>query len=366
MNTFQRLILAFMLVIFFCPAPSNAENDEATMMKQAKHHLSTGKLYFATNWLEKILKYHPKSPNREEVLLLLSKTFAASGRDDRAAQTLRTLLKEYPKAGASLDSKLLKLAESGPQPEPDSSVIAIQSVQAKPADKRLISSPAANPAKVAATAATTTKTVPKLTAPLAPLAAPAESTSKVIAIPPAPLSKSPNVENSRLAGKPDKADDIVTYTLDIGAYADKSGMMDTMRKINKAGLSTSLEQVLKKDQPIIRLFMGEFSDQESARKAQEKLRTAKIESYTLMSGNNMFQVFVGAYLDQNLASKEQQRLSNLGINLSLKKIAVSVPTFLLSAGSFKTRKTALQMAMELEKQGVKSSVVFQRPMLGTL
>ncbi len=374
MSTLLRLILAFMLVVFFCPASSNAETDEVTMMEQAKHHLSAGKLYFATSWLEKILKYHPKSLKREEVLLLLAKTYAASERYDRAATTLRTLLKEYPKAAASLDSKLLKLAESHPQPEPASNIMAIPSAQAKPAERKSLSSPAAEPVKIPSTATTTLKNIPKsVVAPLiqskptvikpaaALLPTTAESTAKMITIPQAAVPAPPNVENALSVGKPNKTTEIVTYTLDIGAYADKSGMIDTMSKINKAGLSTFLEQGLKKDQPIIRLYIGEFSDQESARKEQEKLRTTNVESYILMNGSNKLQVFVGAYLDQNLASKEQHRLSNLGINLSLKKVVVSVPTFLLSAGTFKTRETALEMAVELEKQGVKSSVVIQRP-----
>ena len=378
MNTLLRLILAFMLIIIFYPVPSNAETDEVTMMEQAKRHLSAGKLYFATSWLEKILKYHPKSPNREEVLLLLSKTYAASERYDKAAITLRTLLKEYPNEATSLDSKLLKLAEFGPQPEPASSVVATPFTQAKPAEKKSASSPVAELVKTPSKATRIDKNVPKsAAAPLIqstptvikPMAAtallptPAESTTKNITISPAAEPAMPNFDNVQLAGKPSKTTEILTYTLDIGAYADKSGMIDIMSKIYKTGLSTSLEQGLKKDQPIIRLYIGEFSDQESVRKEQEKLRNANIESYFLMSGSNKLQVFVGVYLDQDLASKELQRLSNLGISLSLKRTVVSIPTLLLSAGNFKTRELALDMAVELEKQGVKSSVIIQRPIL---
>ena len=492
MSILPRLILAFMLVIFFSPASSNAQTDETAMMEQAKLQLSAGKLYFATSWLERILKTYPKTLKREEVLLLLSKAYASSGRDERAAKTLRTLLKEYPKTVVSLDSTLLKLAESIPQPESVSTALTTPSVPTVQAEKKPTLSPPAEPAKVAATTAKTVNNIPKsaatpaestaksvivpptaapvtpnvekaqltgkpnkttetvksiqksATAPLiistppiikpavttallptpaesttktvtilpvavpatsnvektrlagmpnkspetaknipksavtppvqstppaikpavttALLPTPAESTAKTVTILPIAVPATPNLEKPRLSRKPNKSDETVTYTLDLGAYVDKSMMIDTMSRINKAGLSPLLEQGLKMDQPIIRLYIGEFSDQELVRKEQEKLRNSNVHSYILMDGSKKLHVFVGAYLDQNVASKEQQRLSDLGINLSLKRVLVSVPTFLLTVGSFQSRVTALETAVKLEKQGVKSTVVIQMPL----
>ncbi|NTV48496.1 MAG: hypothetical protein HGB32_11995 [Geobacteraceae bacterium] len=501
MSTLIRLILAFMLVIFFGPASSNAQTDETAMMEQAKLQLSSGKLYFATSWLERILKTYPKTLKREEVLLLLSKAYAASGRDERAAKTLRTLLKEYPKAVVSLDPTLLKLADSIPLSESASTVIAIPSAPAAQAGKKPSSlPPPAEPAKTAATAATAVKIIPKSAAASALPATPAESTAKTVITPPtaAPattimektrltkkpdkpaetvkdtqkttatplmqstptaikpavtaalvpktaesavktvtilptdVSATPNIEKSRLAGKSDrstetarnvpkssvtpaiqstqtvikpsatnvlrtspaestaktnaivpivipvtpnvppprlaekadKSTENVTYTLDLGTYVDKSMMIDTMSKINKAGLSPLLDQGLKMDQTIIRLYAGEFSDQESARKVQEKLRAANVNSYIINDGSKIMHVCVGAYLDHDFASKELQRLSGLGINLSPKRVVVSLPTFLLTVGSYNSRETALEMARELKKQGVKSTVVIQMPMKG--
>lgn len=432
MSTLLRLILVFMLVIFFAPATSNAQTDETAMMEQAKLQLSSGKLYFATSWLERILKTYPKALKREEVLLLLSKAYNASGRDERAAKTLRTLLKEYPKAVASLDPALLKLADSAPLAESASTVTAIISAPTTPAaqtGKKSSLSPTAEPVKVATTATTAVKNVPKSATLSALPAKPTESLAKAVITPPTTAPATPIMEKTRLTKKPDnpteatkdiqktsatpimkstppvikpavtaalvpttvesavKTDTILpivipvptnvrndllaekanksietaTYILDLGAYVDKSMMIDTMIKINKAGLSPLLNQGSKMDHTIIRLYAGDFSDQVSARMEQEKLQAANVNSYIINDGNKIMHVCVGAYLDHDFASKELQRLSGLGIKLSQKKVVVSLPTFLLTVGSYNSRETALEMARELKKQGVKSTVAIRMP-----
>lgn len=191
-----------------------------------------------------------------------------------------------------------------------------------------------------------------------------ESAAKTATILPTVIPVTPKGENPSLAEKDYKSNEIVTYTLDLGTYVDKSMMIDTMSKINKVGLSPLLDQGLKMDHTISRLYAGEFTDQESAWKKQEKLRAANVNSYIINDGSKIMHVCVGAYLDHDFASKELQRLSGLGINLSLKRVVISLPTFLLTVGSYNSRETALEVARELKKQGVKSTVVTKMPMQG--
>ena len=158
---------------------------------------------------------------------------------------------------------------------------------------------------------------------------------------------------------PDDVAETVTYTLKIGEYVVKSAMADAKRKIKKTGLTPVVEQGPKSNEPMIRLYFGEFSNQATARKEQNKLRAAKADSFILMDGDRRFHVYAGSYIDQKGAKKEQRRLAALGIKLSLKQVVVPVPTYLLTAGSFPTEEAALEKAVELEKWGVKS-VVIQR------
>jgi outer membrane protein TolC len=166
-----------------------------------------------------------------------------------------------------------------------------------------------------------------------------------------------NVEIARVAGKADKATKTVTYTLKIGEYVMKVAMLDAKRKIKNAGLSPVVKQGPKRKEPMTNLYIGEFSDQESARKELNTLRNAKADGFISKNGERSFHVYAGSYFEQKGAAKEQQRLAALGIKLSLKQVVVSVPTFLLTAGSFPTREAALEKGAELEKEGLKSVVI---------
>ena len=124
-----------------------------------------------------------------------------------------------------------------------------------------------------------------------------------------------------------------------------------------AGLSPVVKQGPKRKEPMIHLYVGEFSDQESAKKELNTLRDAKADGFISKNGERSFLVYAGSYFEQKGAAKEQQRLAVLGIKVSLKQVVVSVPTFLLTAGSFPTREAALKKAAELEKEGLKSVVI---------
>jgi cell division protein FtsN len=366
MSTLRKLILVSLMVLFLCPFASNAQTDEESMLEQARHHFSAGNYYFATTWLERILKENPATPQREEILLLMSKAYASTGRDEKAAQSVLTLLKDYPKAAASLDPELLKLAGYGHPPESASPAAAVPIAPAEPEKNTAASAPAASVPTVAKVPEPEEPPLVPSPPPVAvPPSAPTEPTVKTVSPTPTVEPAARNAENPKLAGMLDNAAKTVTYTLKIGEYVVKSAMADAKRKIKKTGLSPVVEQGPKRNKPMIRLYFGEFSNQATARREQNKLRAAKADSFFLMDGDRRFHVYAGSYIDQKGAEKEQQRLASLGIKLSLKQVVVPVPTFLLTVGSFPTREAALEKAVELEKQGVKA-VVIQRSMVRKL
>ena len=93
MNTLRRLILITLLVLSLGPVASHAQTDEASMLEQAKEHYRAKNYYFACTWLERVLKEYPATSRREEVLSMISKSYALTGRDEKAAEALHTLLK---------------------------------------------------------------------------------------------------------------------------------------------------------------------------------------------------------------------------------------------------------------------------------
>lgn len=125
MSIRNRLSLSiFLLAFLLSPLASFAQTESEAMLVQARQHFEKGEYYFATTWFERFLKSNPSSPQRKDVLLLMSKAYLASGREEKAAKTLATLIKDYPDAANSLDPQLLKLAKEGVPAVPAPSVLS--------------------------------------------------------------------------------------------------------------------------------------------------------------------------------------------------------------------------------------------------
>ncbi|HBA87958.1 MAG TPA: hypothetical protein DCZ75_08180 [Geobacter sp.] len=114
MRALRMLVPALFLALLVSPSASYAEPGEATMLEQARFNYEKGSYYIAATWLERTLTSYPRTPQREELLLMIAKCYATTWREDKAAQTVRTLQKYYPNAAATLEPALLKLVESDP------------------------------------------------------------------------------------------------------------------------------------------------------------------------------------------------------------------------------------------------------------
>ena len=106
-----------------------------------------------------------------------------------------------------------------------------------------------------------------------------------------------------------------------------------------------------------RVYLGEFANQQAAKKTIDKLRSIKAEHFVLTDKAGRLHIYAGSFADEQAAVKEQQRFNSLGFKAGLKQVMVSVPTYLLTAGCFKSEKAARDKAAELEQLGVKSTVV---------
>lgn len=469
MSTVRTLLVAVVLACLIIPSASFAESDEASMFAQARSHFQESNYYFASTWLERILKKFPATPQREEVLMMLAKSYAATSRDEKAIRTLKTLLKDFPKAAGKLEPGLLKLvqepAEQAPQlaepaqpaaasvpaaetapvtaaAPPPTSVAAEQAAAdktaadkeiaekvaahrvaaqrvaaetaaaekaaaekaaarkesvekavareesvekatadraaaikaavekaaaekaaavadkpaaeapAEPAKAAAVSEPAVKPAPTPVEAAPVVVAAPSA-APPAPIAAPAEvpEPPKLASIPSEPVLQSAPASAAAVG---------TIYTLEFGTFVLKSEMVEINKKIKRAGMKPVVEPGPRKKQQMSRIHVGEYADQKSAEKMLQKLRKAKAEQFILQDKTGKFTVYAGSYFDKLGAVDEQLRLAGFGITTELRQISVQVPTFVLTAGSFKSQEAAAQKGAELERLGVKPTVV-QRP-----
>jgi outer membrane protein len=146
------------------------------------------------------------------------------------------------------------------------------------------------------------------------------------------------------------------YTLMIGEYTSSAAMVKARETVRKAGLSPEVKEETKKNRQIVRVFIAEFSGEESARKELVRLNKVNVDGFFLRSKAGKFRVYAGSYVDQAEAAREHERLTALGVRSSLEKITASVATFHLSAGTFPTREAAQQEATRLEKLGLRPGV----------
>ncbi|QXM09299.1 SPOR domain-containing protein [Geomonas subterranea] len=147
------------------------------------------------------------------------------------------------------------------------------------------------------------------------------------------------------------------YTLDFGTFVLKSEMAGIKKKIKNAGMKPVVEPGPKRKEQMSRIHVGEYTEQKAAEKMLQKLRQAKAEHFMLQDKTGKFNVYAGSYFDKVGAVDEQLRLAGFGITTELRPMSVQVPTFNLTAGSFKSEEAAARKGAELEKAGVKPTVV---------
>jgi hypothetical protein len=150
MSRLQQILLTSLLAMFLCH-PALAKTTDQEMLAQGKQHLQNQKYSFATTWFERLLKTYPASSYKKEVLLLMSQAYLATDREEKAADALRTLVKQYPEEAVKLSARQLELAKRPPrsekieqQPVP-SSVISGGLMANKPIPIPIIDPPLENP-----------------------------------------------------------------------------------------------------------------------------------------------------------------------------------------------------------------------------
>jgi len=396
-------LLAFLLYPFAC----NAQIDQETMLLQARQHLEKAEYYYATTWLERLLKSYPTTSHRKEVLLLISKAYAASDREEKASKALSTLLKEYPESSQSLDPQLLKLANVGapagpslsgrpgpahkgpgssqtippattPQTAPPAarSLVALAKTQAPPAGPEAPAPVTKGPASAKTDPQAKVLSGNQVLAEPALKKEPAVSSAPPVS-PPKELSKevkkgaatataalaetlpSPPARSQATSGADDKIEKGVAakgYLLKVGEFVLKSAMAEAKKKIAEAGLSPVVIQGPKTEAAMIRLQVEAPTDQQSARRALDRLKKANGQGIILLK-EGRYRVYAGSYYDERIAEKEQERLATFGIKASMHAIMVPVPTLLLTAGTFTTREAAHEQELKLQKRGLETVII---------
>ena len=168
-----------------------------------------------------------------------------------------------------------------------------------------------------------------------------------------------NAEDAAQDETPDKSvsnPSVGAYTLLVGVYVMEKSMREAKGKLKSAGLLPVVSKGPKKEEPMNRLFMGEFESYAEASVELNKIRKITHDAFILPE-NGKYMVYAGSYFVEKSAEKERDRLIDAGFKPIVRKTKAPVNTYRLTAGNFQGTKPAQSEAERLKKLGLNVLVV---------
>jgi outer membrane biosynthesis protein TonB len=385
LRTFRNMTLSTLLALLLFSCACYAQTAEETMLAEARTHFNNGKYYFATTWLGRILINYPASPHRKEVLLLISKAYILSGREEKAVPYLHDLLHEFPETAAKLDPELLELAQSG-EPVRPAAIVSPSPPQSPPAEKPIVpvtaskapavlaavkpaetaktitpppqkpeqSPPPAKPSPPATAAGQSPATV-AATAAAAPMQPPAKTTKQPPAAttvqPPAAVTlPTPGAATTQPRGNGEQ----VYYVL-AGETINRRKIEPLLKKLKGAGLQPIIREETK-NREIYRLIADCYDDRNSAEKRLPLIPRMSRNPF-LIRNKNSYCIVAGSFASGKAALQEQKRLAGKGLKVEIAKYQVPLVVWQVIIGRFTHAQDAEKVVKTLTARGVAATVI---------
>jgi cell division septation protein DedD len=241
------------------------------------------------------------------------------------------------------------------------------------------------PAKPAATTAPPPAAAPKPSSP-APVPSPAPAKTPKAAVPPAaptktakaavptavpaptpkakvtaaaPKSAPPATTTAKSAQKPEKPVEKQKggpYRLLLGDFVPDKSFGTFLAKLKKNGIDPVRKSSVTASEPMNRLFIREFNDQDSAEAELQTLKKLTADAF-LMAKDGKYELFAGSYLSSSRAASEMKKLGSKGVRPVIRQARVSVKVTRVTAGSYASSGEARKDAARLKKIGINSTVV---------
>ena len=392
LRTFRNITLSALLALLLFSCACYAQTGEDEMLELARTHFNSGNYYFATTWLGRILTTYPASPHRKEVLLMISKAYTLSGREEKAVPYLHKLLEEFPETATNLDPQLLKLAQSG-EPAPPAAIVSPSPPQSPPAEKT------ADPATAIKAAVPATPVLPKT----APALGPAEPVSTPTAAP-APavtaenatggsavvkpsetaekISPSPQKpEQSLPATKPTPPDTTVGQPLAVtaaqpsaaatsrprsegveqvyyvlaGETINRHKIEPLLKKLKEAGLQPIIREETK-SREVFRLVADCYADRISAEKRLPQISRMTRNAF-LIHDENTYCIVAGSLSSEKAALQEQKRMEGKRLQVEIARYKVPLTVWQVIIGRFTYAPDAEKVVNTLTARGVAATVI---------
>jgi len=146
------------------------------------------------------------------------------------------------------------------------------------------------------------------------------------------------------------------YTLLLGDFVQDKTFKDVQAKLKKSGIAPVKKSVVTASEPMNRLFVAQFSDQDRAEAELQKLKKLTADAF-LVAEEGAYSLYAGSYLTGARVKAELQRLSVKGIKPLVRKIQLPIKVTRVMAGSYASQEEARRDVQRLKKMGLTTSVV---------
>jgi cell division septation protein DedD len=146
------------------------------------------------------------------------------------------------------------------------------------------------------------------------------------------------------------------YRLLIGDFVPDKTFAALQSKLKKSGIAPVRKSTVTAAEPMNRLFVAEFGDQDSAVAELQKLKKLTGDAF-LIPDNGKYILYAGSYFSSSRAAAELKKLSSRGVNPVVRQARVTIKVTRVTAGSYVSMAEARNDVMRLKKQGIAATVI---------
>ena len=142
----------------------------------------------------------------------------------------------------------------------------------------------------------------------------------------------------------------------VGDYVPDKMFEEVQAKLKKSGIVPVKMTAVTAPEPMKRLAVAQFTDQDTAEAELQKLKKLTSDAF-LVADEGAYSLYAGSYFGDGMLRSEQRRLGSQGIKTVVKKVQVQIKVMRVSAGSYASSDEARKDVQRLKKLGLTAKVI---------
>lgn len=147
-----------------------------------------------------------------------------------------------------------------------------------------------------------------------------------------------------------------SYTLLIGDFVPDKTLTAVLAKLKKSGIDPVKKEVVSATEPMNRLYVGEYTDQDIAVAELQKLKKLTEDAFIIADGSN-YSLYAGSYFTASRLKHETARLAAKGVKTVVRTVHLKIKMTRIRAGIYASIESARKAAHDLNSKGLKVSVI---------